>query len=174
MRFTTSASGGTTANRRGGAISWAEIEAPDAAVLRSLSVAGDAGSFTLSGQAGGLATGRVVGGAVGAFTYSGQSAGTPVARRLGADAGAVSLVGAEALLEWPKTLAAEAGSVLLVAPEIAFLHTHTLTAEASSYLLEGDTIKLKFNKRKRGDKGSISKTGYPTGVSYRRRQSLIG
>lgn len=30
LRFTTSASGGTTANRRGGAVSWAELEAPDA------------------------------------------------------------------------------------------------------------------------------------------------
>lgn len=31
LRFTTSKSGGTTANRRGGAVSWAELEAPDAA-----------------------------------------------------------------------------------------------------------------------------------------------
>lgn len=34
LRFTTSASGGSPANRRGGAISWAEIEAPDAVVKR--------------------------------------------------------------------------------------------------------------------------------------------
>ena len=30
LRFTTSASGGSAANRRGGAVSWAELEAPDA------------------------------------------------------------------------------------------------------------------------------------------------
>lgn len=34
LRFTTSASGGTAANRRGGAVSWAEVEAPDPAVVR--------------------------------------------------------------------------------------------------------------------------------------------
>lgn len=33
LRFTTSASGGTPANRRGGAVSWAEVEAPDALPL---------------------------------------------------------------------------------------------------------------------------------------------
>jgi hypothetical protein len=46
FRATTSASGGTSANRRGGAVSWAELEAPDAAVVRS--AAGSAG-FAFAG-----------------------------------------------------------------------------------------------------------------------------
>ncbi len=36
LRFTTSASGGSPANRRGAAVSWAELEAPDAAASQSL------------------------------------------------------------------------------------------------------------------------------------------
>lgn len=39
LRFTTSASGGTAANRRGAAISWAEMEVPDAAAVVGLTVA---------------------------------------------------------------------------------------------------------------------------------------
>lgn len=174
LRFTTSASGGTAANRRGGAISWAEIEAPDAAVLRNLTLPSDVGSFTSTAQAAALEVGRVVVGAAGAFTQSGQAAATVISRTLPADAAAFAVAGQDALLEWPKTLAAEAGAFLLVAPEIAFLHTHTLVAEPTSYQLEGDTIKLKFNKRKRGEKGNISNSGYPTWISYRRRQTLIG
>lgn len=33
LRFTTSSSGGSPANRRGGAVSWAEVEAPDASTI---------------------------------------------------------------------------------------------------------------------------------------------
>lgn len=36
LRFTTSASGGTVANRRGGAVSWAEVEAPDPLATRRI------------------------------------------------------------------------------------------------------------------------------------------
>jgi hypothetical protein len=53
LRFTTSASGGSPANRRGGAVSWAELEAPDPqqAVQHSGAFAASgAGSFTASGQ----------------------------------------------------------------------------------------------------------------------------
>jgi hypothetical protein len=42
LRFTTSASGGTTANRRGGAVSWAELEAPNAGTTHQ-------GAFAASG-----------------------------------------------------------------------------------------------------------------------------
>jgi hypothetical protein len=53
LRFTTTAGGGSPANRRGGAVSWAELEAPDPpqAVQHSGAFAASgAGSFTASGQ----------------------------------------------------------------------------------------------------------------------------
>jgi hypothetical protein len=51
LRFTTSASGGTTANRRGGAVSWAELEAPNAATTHQASFAATgAGGFAAAGR----------------------------------------------------------------------------------------------------------------------------
>lgn len=54
LRFVTSASGGSSANKRGGAISWAELEAPDAAAAIAGTLARTLGGATVS-SAGGLA-----------------------------------------------------------------------------------------------------------------------
>lgn len=51
LRFTTSASGGTSANRRGGAVSWAEIEAPDAqSAITGTMAATESGSDSFAGS----------------------------------------------------------------------------------------------------------------------------
>jgi hypothetical protein len=53
LRFTTSSSGGSPANRRGGAVSWAELEVPDpqqATQHQGAFAASGTGTFTANGQ----------------------------------------------------------------------------------------------------------------------------
>lgn len=65
LRFTTTNSGGSPANRRGGAVSWAEIEAPDAPAA----VDGNATGSTLTGTTSLAAEGS----ATGSASYSGDT-----------------------------------------------------------------------------------------------------
>jgi len=98
LRFTTTASGGSPAARRGAAVSWAEVETPDAAVnvtasVTGLSATGSVGDTTETGSAvvdeiGVSATGQV------GTVYGGTFAGLyfPLPIQIGASAGAVNVL----------------------------------------------------------------------------------
>ena len=91
LRFSiTTNSGGSPSNRRGGAISWAEVEAPDAAA-QALVLTADAGSFTVTGV----------------------DAGVTVGRRLTAGTGSISLAGNDAGLAFVSTVTADTGKFFL-------------------------------------------------------------
>jgi hypothetical protein len=73
LRFTTSASGGSPAARRGGAVSWAEIEAPDApAGITGTMAATETGSDTLSGSGGVVVAGTLAAQEIGDDAFAGS------------------------------------------------------------------------------------------------------
>lgn len=61
LRFTTSASGGSPANRRGGAVSWAELETPDPPSGSPGNASGALGATVTASALAGTATGKAAG-----------------------------------------------------------------------------------------------------------------
>jgi lambda family phage minor tail protein L len=93
LQWTQTASGGG-ANARGSAVSWAEIETPDAAT--AISLAANAGSFALTGQAISFILGFGIVAAAGSFALTGQSAGLVWQHVLTADSQSYALTGQDA------------------------------------------------------------------------------
>jgi hypothetical protein len=93
LRFTTTTSGGSPANRRGGAVSWAEIETPDAASNTQADT--DVGALTLVGFAPAVVIGIVVATALGEITLTGYEPTVSVTNHVtvSTDVGALTLTG---------------------------------------------------------------------------------
>ncbi|HEY0751896.1 MAG TPA: hypothetical protein VGD26_12115 [Chitinophagaceae bacterium] len=161
LRFTTSASGGGPSLRRGAAVSWAELESPDAPTLNHYTLDALPGSFTLTGQAAELAKGFVIAADAGTFTITGNAAdllynpvldavggsftitGNPVdltvSSGLSIDAlgGVLTMTGQSADLLVGRVLQAESGSFTVVGNITTFLRGIVLQAVSGIFTLTG-------------------------------------
>ena len=144
------------------------------AAAQSYSLTGDAGSFALTGQAALFSRLRSMAAGAGSFALSGQPAALQSTRRLLAQAGSAALSGQSAALDYARVLQAAAAAFALNGQPAAFVVFYTLSASAGQVEWTGETAYLKQQRRKRLQKGQVNKVGYPTAVSYRRRQTLIG
>jgi hypothetical protein len=159
LRFTTSASAGAPAARRGGAVSWAEVEAPDAAP-QALVLTADPASFSLVGVAALVRKASVITAAPAAFNAVGVDAGFAKGYNLSADAGVYTFTGNDATLTAAanpnKVLTADFGSYTFTGVAAGVLHAARLTGSAGSYVLTGVTITLDRGKRLIADAGSYT------------------
>jgi hypothetical protein len=132
LRFTTTAGGGSPSARRGGAVSWAELEAPDASLgtthQASAALAG-AGTFTASGRRALNASATMAGagstGFVGRIIYGARAALSGVGTLVGAGKLAA---GASAALSGAGSLVARGGRALFGAVSVSGSGTASASA----------------------------------------------
>jgi lambda family phage minor tail protein L len=140
LRFTQTASGGG-GNARGSAVSWAEIETPDA----GYSTTGDTGAFDEAGQdAGLLKTSRLVADAS-SFALTGQDAALTVGTgastyTLAADAGSAALTGQDAGLNRGYSLPADAGAFSEAGQAAGLNRGISLPVDAGAVALAGQDV----------------------------------
>lgn len=186
LEFVTSASGGSPANRRGGAVSWAELEVPSAPLV----LTADPGSFSLTGTAAGVRLNREVaadpgsvvitgtdatltiesGGITlvadpGSVAITGTAAGLLVNREVAADPGAVAITGTAAGLLVNRRLAADPGSVGISGQSAGLYRVLDLAADPGSLALVGTAAVLLWHRRVAADPGSLVITGTAAGLT---------
>jgi hypothetical protein len=118
-----------------------------------------AGSYALSGSAAGLYTAYKIVAAAGTYAYSGQSAGLTAQRKLAVDAGSYSYSGQSVGLNRGFTLAAAAGSYSLSGQTTTLTVQRLLSAGAGSYGLSGQAVSLLAARKLSVDAGSYSLAG---------------
>lgn len=143
FRFSTSTSGGSPANRRGGAVSWAEIEAPDAAPV-AYTMPADSGSFTQTGQNANLLVGRAVFAEPDTFSFTGQTANIIAGFRLTAATQEFTATSQNNNLRTTRTSTATTESFLLSGQNITLTYTpaaqnYTITADATEFTCSGQS-----------------------------------
>ncbi len=162
LRFTTSASGGGPTARRGGAVSWTEVEAPDAAP-QALVLTADPASFSLVGVAALVRKASVITAAPAAFNAVGVDGGFAKGYKLAADAGAYTLTGNDATLTAAanpnKFLTADFGSYTFTGVAAGVLHAARLLAEVQAFAVTGNLIDLRPGRRLLAEVRAFSVTG---------------
>jgi hypothetical protein len=148
LRFTTTASGGSPANRRGGAVSWAEVEAPDAAPT-AYTLPVDAGTFTLTGNAATLQQTHKAIVDAGSYTLTGNAVTLTVGGglnnySLAADTtnftGSYSSTG----LVLNRRLFADTGGFVLGFSDTGLRQSNRLSADPGSYSFTSNAVNLTF------------------------------
>jgi hypothetical protein len=167
LRFTTSASGGSPANRRGGAVSWAEVEAPNAAP-QALVLTADPASFSLVGVAALVRKASVIAAAPAAFNAVGVDAGFAKGCNLSADAGVCTFTGNDATLTAAanpnKVLTADVGSLGLTGIDAGLIEAARLTADPGVFILSGIDAGIRATRLLSGGLGSFTFSGIDAGV----------
>jgi hypothetical protein len=138
LRFVFSKSGAGTP--RGGAVSWAEFEAPSA----SYTLTANSGTFALTGTAASLRVPRTLTATGGSFSLTGATAGLNFGRFIGASAGAFSLTGANV------TLTATGAFGLVADPAV--------------FVLTGANAGLFFGSKIAAAEGTFALTGSDAGL----------
>lgn len=159
LRFTTSASGGSPSNRRGGAVSWAEIEAPDAAPVAYTLTAG-AGSFALGLQAASILIERYLVSSGGAFSLSSNDAtiSKAVSPTLTADPGTITVTGNGANLYHNVRLTANVREFTVASVGAGLRATRVLQTGTRGFAVSGidATISKGANRTLSGAVGTFS------------------
>ena len=116
-------------------------------VLSSLvayTIAADAGAYTYTGSAAGLAAGRKIVADAGAYAYSGEAANLRRGFSLTAAAGAYALTGEAANLRRGFSLTAAAGAYALTGEAATLRADRRIAAAAGAYALTGDDTTLTY------------------------------
>ena len=121
---------------------------PDAAPAATYTLAADAGSYAVTGNASNLLFNRQLSAASGSYAVTGNVSNLLFNRVLVAESGTYALTGYDA------TLTYNAGA------------TYTLTAEAGTYAVTGNNANVLFNRVMVAESGSYAATGYAASLAY--------
>lgn len=121
-----------------------------AADLRATRIlAGDAGTFTHTGQAADLRATRTVAGDAGTFTFTGQDAGlihgTPGAYTLAAAAGSFAAAGQDARLRADRTLAGDTNTITHTGQAVNLTAQRLLAGGVGPFVLTGQAAQLSYS-----------------------------
>jgi len=111
----------------------------------SYSMAAEAGSFTLTGNAAGTTASRLLTGGTGAFTLTGVNAGLTAARLLTGGTGAFTLTGNDAALSKAVTMTAETGAFTFTGMDVGFSRALALQAGVGEFDLTGNAARLDYS-----------------------------
>ncbi len=146
--------GGPGANRRGCAISWAEMEFP-VAPPTDYTTNYDKGSFLLGGKVVDLLRDWTLASAKGSFALTGKVITFSKGYTLEANKGGFTLSGKVATLLFKRNLASSKGSFILDGKDIGLSYGKTLFSSKGSFLLDGKVIALTKDSVLASSKGSF-------------------
>ena len=123
----------------------------------------DAGSYTLTGQAATLAASRLLSLDAGSYTVTGQDVELLASRLLALDSGSYTLTGQDATLTYNQlggyTLELEAGNYTLTGHDATLLVSRVLALDAGAYVVTGNDAELLRTYLLEADAGSYTVTG---------------
>ena len=122
-------------------------------------IAADAGSYALTGEAVTLTAQRRTQADAGSYTLTGEAVTLTAQRRTQADAGSYALTGADVSFPSGATLIADAGSYALTGEAVTLTAQRRTQADAGSYTLTGAAVQLTAQRRTQADAGSYALTG---------------
>lgn len=154
-----------------GALRWA-VNVNAAAGSGAYSLALDAASVAVSGQAIGLQAARRLAVDATSVSVTGQAMGVYAGRRLAADAGSVSLTGQAVGLRAARTLALEAGSLALSEQAVSLRAARRVALDAATVTVAGQAVTLTRGLRLSLDPASLTISGQTVGLSAARRLTL--
>lgn len=140
-------------------------------IAAGFTLAADAGSFALNGQAAGVAAGRKLPAAYAAFSLSGQAVGLKYGRKLSAASGSFAFNGQPVTLTYsgggPRVLVADAGEFALSGQTLTLRHDRTMAADLGSFALNGQSVLFVYSGGYRlgADVGQFALTGQPVGFA---------
>jgi hypothetical protein len=158
LRFTTTASGGSPANRRGGAVSWAEVEAPDAApVILDLDVT--VGAFSLVGVDALLQVNRQLVNSTGTFSLAGVNIDFAKQVSLEVDPGTFTLSGTTTGLLFNRRLDKQTGVFTLAGVNTILLNNRRLDTSVAPYSFIGNQLDVNLQRALLSNTGTFSLVG---------------
>ena len=154
---------------------------------RDLTLVGEVGTFTETGQAASTITGRIVNGEVGTFTEDGQTANTITGRVVSGEAGSLAQSGQDAVFEFTPSSAvtyqlnALAGEYTVgnrtwatggwdttywgdVGENAILTYEREIQTESGAYVLTGQTAGLQVGHYLSGGAGTFIETGQAAGL----------
>jgi hypothetical protein len=136
----------------------------------------DAGSYTVTGNALGLTVQRTLGFDVGSYTVTGNAAGLTVQRKLTFDAGSYTVTGNALGLTAQRKLTFDAGSYTVTGNDLTLTYApnagYTLNLDAGSYTVTGNATGLTVQRKLTFDAGSYTVTGNALGLTAQRTLAL--
>lgn len=157
LRFTQSGSGGG-GNARGSAVSWAEIEAPDAApVILDLDVT--VGAFSLVGVDALLQVNRQLVNSTGTFSLAGVDVDFAKQVSLEVDPGTFTLSGTTTGLLFNRRLDKQTGVFTLSGVNTVLLNNRTLDTSVAPYSFIGNQLDVNLQRALLSNTGTFSLVG---------------
>lgn len=138
----------------------------------------DAGSYTLTGNAANVLASRLLALDAGTYAITGNDAGLLVGRLLALDAGAYAVTGNDVSALVSRLLALDAGSYSLSGHDAGLLVSRLIGFDAGSYALTGLDVGLQYNQLGGPDytlaldSGSYTLSGGAVGLTVRRKLAL--
>jgi len=125
----------------------------------------DAGSYSLTGTATGLAAQRKLAAAVGSYSITGTTTALRIARKQVEAVGSYVITGTATALRATRTLALAPGSYSITG--VATTFKVSMPSSVGSYAITGTATGLRAARRLSGAVGSYSITGHATGLSVK-------
>jgi len=126
-------------------------------------IAGDSGTYTLTGSDVSLKAGRKLAADSGSYSLSGTDAAFKRGYALVASSGTYTVYGTAVSLKAGRKLAADSGSYTLTGTDATLTYapagSYNLTAESGSYSLTGTAATLRVSRKLSADSGAYSLTG---------------
>lgn len=110
--------------------------------------------------------GATIAGDSGTYTLTGAAVTLKAGRKLAADSGTYSLTGTAAALRVGRKLAADSGSYSLSGTDAAFKRGYALVASSGTYTVSGTAVSLKAGRKLAADSGSYTLTGTDATLTY--------
>lgn len=165
LRWTQTASGGG-GNARGSAVSWAEVETPNAA--QAITMPADAGSFNEAGQDAGTLYNRNTAGGLASFNEQGQDVNFLRTYQLLGDTGSFNEQGQDATLRKNTPLLADTGLYNEAGQDVGLLRGLNVAAGTGAFNEAGQPAGLLRTYTVAANTGSFTTTGQPAGTLYGR------
>jgi len=127
---------------------------------------GDAGAYTVTGQAASLLAARKLTTDAGSYAVTGRAASLLAGRKLLTDAGAYSVSGQDASLLASRLLATDAGSYAVSGQDPSLLVSRLLSADAGSYATTGQSATLLASRLLAAEAGVYTLTGRDATLVY--------
>lgn len=141
-----------------------------AALEHGREVAADSGAYAIAGTAATLAHGRELLAAAGAYAVTGTAAAIERGRSVSAEAGSYALTGTAAELEHGRVVAAAAGSYAVTGTDASLdvLADKTLAADPGSYAVTGTVAALEQGRQVTAEAGSYALSGTAAALEHGR------
>jgi hypothetical protein len=171
LYFTAPSGGGATIAGDSGTYA---LTGSDVSLKAGRKLAADSGSYSLSGTDAAFKRGYALVASSGTYTVSGTAVSLKAGRKLAADSGSYTLTGTDATLTYAPAggynLTAESGSYSLTGTAATLKVSRKLSADSGAYSLTGTTATLAKGVRMAAASGSYTLTG--SNVSFARTYVL--